>query len=145
MLITGGESAKFGRVGLKGYFRCRIQKLLLAPGSYSVNLILRQNDIIQDWLKESAAVITVIFLAMESPGRTTGRKPRALCASSAVRSPTFSPPAMPHCRTASLRGGSFAFTYAIPPRDQVEISLLVAPNACGTLIDHRQLELGPLS
>jgi lipopolysaccharide transport system ATP-binding protein len=49
---------EFGRVGPKGYFRCTIQKLPLAPGSYSVNLILRQNDIIQDWLKE-AAVITV--------------------------------------------------------------------------------------
>ena len=46
------------RVGPKGYFRCTIQKLPLAPGSYSVNLILRQNEIIQDWLKE-AAVITV--------------------------------------------------------------------------------------
>ena len=49
---------EFGRVGPKGYFRCTIQKLPLAPGSYSVNLILRQNEIIQDWLKE-AAVITV--------------------------------------------------------------------------------------
>ena len=79
-------------------------------------------------------MITVIFLAMES----------ALCASSAVRSPTFSPPAMPHRRTASLRGGSFVFTYEFPLGSS-QISLLVAPNACGTLIDHRQLELGLLS
>lgn len=93
-------------------------------------------------------MITVIFLAMESPGRTTGRKPRALCASSAVRSPTFSPPAMPHCRTVALPACVAALWLSprrIPPRDQVKISLLVAPNACGTLIDHRQLELGPLS
>jgi lipopolysaccharide transport system ATP-binding protein len=48
---------EFKSVRPKGYICCAVEKLPLAPGSYSVNLILRQNDIIQDWVKEAAVII----------------------------------------------------------------------------------------
>ena len=42
--------------GTEGYFTCRIRKLPLAPGYYSVNLIIRSNDMIQDWIQEAVTL-----------------------------------------------------------------------------------------
>lgn len=40
-----------------GSFSCRIQKLPLAPGSYTLDLIAWQNEVIQDWVHEAVKVI----------------------------------------------------------------------------------------
>ena len=48
----------FQTLGKEGYFVCRIKKLPLAPGSYTANLIIRSNEIIQDWIQE-AVTLTV--------------------------------------------------------------------------------------
>ncbi|MDI6739905.1 MAG: ABC transporter ATP-binding protein [Candidatus Edwardsbacteria bacterium] len=46
----------FDRIAQRGYFSCVIKKLPLAAGSYTVNIAVRQNDIIQDWVQEAAVL-----------------------------------------------------------------------------------------
>jgi len=46
----------FGAIPQKGYCTCKIDKLPLAPMIISVNLIVRQNDIIQDWIQNAASI-----------------------------------------------------------------------------------------
>lgn len=43
----------FAEIDSDGSITCAIKKLPLAPGIYLLNLIIRQNDIIQDWLQEA--------------------------------------------------------------------------------------------
>ncbi len=47
---------RFERIDQSGQIVCRIPKLPLTAGQYSLNLIIRQNDIIQDWIQEAATV-----------------------------------------------------------------------------------------
>ena len=58
MLSNQVSSGPFEMINQQGFMSCTINKLPLAPGSYTLNLIIRQNDIIQDWIQE-AAVLTV--------------------------------------------------------------------------------------
>ncbi|HEV8370408.1 MAG TPA: ABC transporter ATP-binding protein [Pyrinomonadaceae bacterium] len=41
----------------EGYFVCKIRKLPLAPGNYTVNLIIRSNETIQDWIQEAVTLV----------------------------------------------------------------------------------------
>jgi lipopolysaccharide transport system ATP-binding protein len=43
----------FDQLPDRGVFSCRLPKLALAPGSYILNLIVRQNDVVQDWIQEA--------------------------------------------------------------------------------------------
>lgn len=45
---------EFNAIRGNGYFECKVQKLPLSPGRYTVNLIIRANEIIQDWVQEAA-------------------------------------------------------------------------------------------
>ena len=47
----------FVQLASRGAFSCRIKKLPLAPGSYTLNLIVRQNDVIQDWIQEAVNIV----------------------------------------------------------------------------------------
>lgn len=38
----------------EGFFSCELEKLSIMSGSYSINLMIRQNGIIQDWIQEAA-------------------------------------------------------------------------------------------
>ncbi len=58
MLSNELTGSSFSTNDKEGYFACRIRKLPLAPGYYSVNLIIRSNDMIQDWIQE-AVTLTV--------------------------------------------------------------------------------------
>jgi lipopolysaccharide transport system ATP-binding protein len=48
----------FDTISDRGFTSCLIDKLPIAPGKYLINLIVRQNDIIQDWITD-AAVLTI--------------------------------------------------------------------------------------
>ena len=54
MLSNQLASEEFGAIRGDGYFECRIAKLPLSAGSYTVNLIVRANGIIEDWIQEAA-------------------------------------------------------------------------------------------
>jgi len=41
----------------EGYFTCKIRKLPLAPGNYTINLIVRSNEVIQDWIQEATTIV----------------------------------------------------------------------------------------
>ena len=41
----------------EGYFVCKIKKLPLAPGNYTINLIVRSNELIQDWIQEATTIV----------------------------------------------------------------------------------------
>ncbi len=58
MLSNLSASDVFETIPQEGYIACKIARLPLAPGDYTLNLILRQNDIVQDWIQE-AVVLTV--------------------------------------------------------------------------------------
>lgn len=58
MLSNQVAGETFQSIGRDGFFSCRIKKLALAPGSYTANLIIRSNDVIQDWIQQ-AVTITV--------------------------------------------------------------------------------------
>jgi lipopolysaccharide transport system ATP-binding protein len=58
-LLTNQIAAEpFADAPGRGVITCRIPKLPLAPGLFTLNLILRQGDVIQDWVQE-AATLTV--------------------------------------------------------------------------------------
>jgi lipopolysaccharide transport system ATP-binding protein len=52
-----------------GLMTCRIPKLALSAGHYTINVALRRNDIMQDWIQE-AAVLTVESGDFFGTGRT---------------------------------------------------------------------------
>ena len=41
----------------RGSFSCIVKKLPLAPGNYTLNLIVRQNEIVQDWIQEAVNIV----------------------------------------------------------------------------------------
>ncbi len=43
--------------GRGGVFSCRLKKLPLTPGPYTINLIVRQNDVVQDWIQEAVSLV----------------------------------------------------------------------------------------
>ncbi len=47
----------FETIGKEGFFACKIRKLPLAPGNYTANLIVRSNDMIQDWIQEAVTIV----------------------------------------------------------------------------------------
>ena len=47
----------FDSIGKEGYFTCKIKKFPLSPGSYTVSLIIRSNDIIADWIQHAATIV----------------------------------------------------------------------------------------
>lgn len=54
MLSNQLASEEFRAIRGNGYFECRIGKLPLSAGSYAVNLIVRANGVIEDWIQEAA-------------------------------------------------------------------------------------------
>jgi lipopolysaccharide transport system ATP-binding protein len=47
----------FDSIGKEGYFTCKVKKLPLSPGSYTVSLIVRSNDVISDWIQHAATIV----------------------------------------------------------------------------------------
>lgn len=47
----------FDSIGKEGYFACKIKKLPLSPGNYTVSLIIRSNDVIADWIQHAATIV----------------------------------------------------------------------------------------
>jgi len=70
LLSNQVASDAFESIAAKGYFSCALKKLPLAPGNYTLNLIIRQSDQIQDWIKEA---VTIVVEAGDFYG--TGRMP----------------------------------------------------------------------
>jgi lipopolysaccharide transport system ATP-binding protein len=60
----------FDSIGREGWFSCRIKKLPLSPDTYTVNLIIRQNELIEDWIQEA-----VTFVVEPGDFYGTGRMP----------------------------------------------------------------------
>jgi lipopolysaccharide transport system ATP-binding protein len=58
MLCNQIAAEPFEVIRHQGCISCMVEKLPLAPRSYTLNLTIRQNDIIQDWIQE-AVIITV--------------------------------------------------------------------------------------
>ena len=58
MLCNHLASEAFDVIAPQGVIACIVKKLPLAPGSYTLNLTIRQNNIIQDWIQE-AVIMTV--------------------------------------------------------------------------------------
>ncbi len=58
LLSNKFSSESFNQIAKKGHFSCIIKKFPLSPGEYSINLLIRQNDEMQDWIKD-AVMITV--------------------------------------------------------------------------------------
>jgi len=56
MLSNQVASEPFEFIEQQGYISCMIQKLPLAPGGYTLNFSLNQNEIIQDWIQEAAVI-----------------------------------------------------------------------------------------
>ena len=50
-------SFSFDKINERGTFSCVVEKLPLAPGTYTLNLIVRQNEVIQDWIQEAVNII----------------------------------------------------------------------------------------
>lgn len=57
MLCNEIADATFPLIPPRGRLVCRLGKLQLAPGVYTVNLILRRKDVIQDWIQEAATLM----------------------------------------------------------------------------------------
>jgi len=47
----------FQTTGNEGYFVCKVKKLPLGPGTYTINLIVRSNEMIQDWIQEATTIV----------------------------------------------------------------------------------------
>jgi len=58
LLSNKFSSEPFNQISHNGLFSCIIKKLPLTPGSYSFNLYIAQNEIMQDWVQD-AGTITV--------------------------------------------------------------------------------------
>jgi lipopolysaccharide transport system ATP-binding protein len=58
MLCNHLASEAFDAIPQQGIISCIVRKLPLSPGRYTVNLTIRQNDIIQDWVQE-AVILSV--------------------------------------------------------------------------------------
>jgi lipopolysaccharide transport system ATP-binding protein len=57
MLSNQVASEPFDSIARAGWFSCRIKKLPLSPGTYTVNLIIRQNELIEDWIQEAVTLV----------------------------------------------------------------------------------------
>lgn len=57
MLSNQLASEAFKEIDHLGAISCIINKLPFASGSYSCNLIIRQNDVIQDWIQEAVTIV----------------------------------------------------------------------------------------
>jgi len=44
-------------IGEEGFFSCKVTKLPLAPGSYTVSLIIRSSETIIDWIQQAATIV----------------------------------------------------------------------------------------
>ncbi|MFM7363022.1 MAG: ABC transporter ATP-binding protein [Cuspidothrix sp.] len=56
-LLSNQISAQvFDRISSNGFISCVIKKLPLSAGTYTLNLIIRENDIIQDWLQDATSL-----------------------------------------------------------------------------------------
>ena len=58
LLSNKFSSASFDQITKKGHFSCIIKKLPLSQGEYSLNLLVRQAETIQDWIHD-AVIISV--------------------------------------------------------------------------------------
>jgi lipopolysaccharide transport system ATP-binding protein len=47
----------FEKIETRGTISCVLKKLPLAPGFYTLNLIIRQNDVVQDWIQEAVTIV----------------------------------------------------------------------------------------
>ncbi len=56
MLSNQLTGETFAALAQQGFVSCRLKKLPLSPGSYSINLIIRQSEIIQDWIQEAVNI-----------------------------------------------------------------------------------------
>jgi len=57
-LLTNDLTAQLFQIGTReGFFVCKIKKLPLAPGNYTINLIIRSNEMIQDWIQEATTIV----------------------------------------------------------------------------------------
>lgn len=52
--LTGDS---FEQINQQGHFSCVFRKFPLTPGSYTLNLIVRQNEVIQDWIQEAVNLV----------------------------------------------------------------------------------------
>jgi len=57
LLSNEMASAPFQDISGQGSMVCKIKKIPLAPGTYTVNVMIRSNEIIQDWLQEAATLV----------------------------------------------------------------------------------------
>lgn len=59
LVQLGNEMAQgtFDSINQEGYIVCKIVKLPIAPMKLKANLIIRQNNIIQDWIQEAVTII----------------------------------------------------------------------------------------
>ena len=56
LLSNSFSSRSFDQISKKGRFSCIINKLPLSQGDYIFNLLIRQNDVMQDWVKDAVTV-----------------------------------------------------------------------------------------
>lgn len=47
----------FEKIESHGTISCVLKKLPLAPGFYTLNLIIRQNEVVQDWIQEAVTIV----------------------------------------------------------------------------------------
>jgi lipopolysaccharide transport system ATP-binding protein len=57
MLCNEIASGTFARIPRQGCLNCRLEKLPLSPGLYTLNLIVRRKDVVQDWIQEAALLM----------------------------------------------------------------------------------------
>lgn len=58
MLCNEIADSTFSLIPRQGFFRCHIEKLPLSSGLYTINVIVRRKDVIEDWIQD-AATLTV--------------------------------------------------------------------------------------
>jgi len=72
LLSSSLTDQPFTELSNRGVVSCRVKKLPLAPGTYTLNLIIRQNEIVEDWIQEA---VNITIEAGDFYG--TGRMPPA--------------------------------------------------------------------
>ncbi len=56
MLTNHAASEPFPSLGPEGFISCRVPRLPLGPGEYTVNVAIHQTDVQQDWVGEAATI-----------------------------------------------------------------------------------------
>ena len=56
MLTNQAASEPFASLGAEGFISCRVPRLPLGPGEYTVNVGIHQADVRQDWVGEAATI-----------------------------------------------------------------------------------------